>query len=122
MARKDMKRALGASIRAEEDAFKSRFEKAESALGRNQSASKSQGKENGAGKAEKVIRDSFTMPSSDYDLITTVRQRCLKQGISINKSEVLRAGLQALNTMPEKQLRDVVNKLSKVKPGRPAGK
>lgn len=120
MAKRDMKKALGASIRAEEDAIKSRFEKAETVLGRKKPAGRSKEKGNGAGHVEKVIRDSFTMPSSDYELIPVIKQRCMKLGIGINKSEILRAGLQALNAMSDKQLQDVVKKLSRVKPGRPA--
>jgi hypothetical protein len=38
MAKKDMKSALGASLKAEEKAVRSRFEKAESVLGGGESA------------------------------------------------------------------------------------
>jgi hypothetical protein len=70
-------------------------------------------------KADRVLRDSFTMPSSDYALIARIRQRCMKLGIGVNKSEILRIGLQALDAMNEKQLDAVVKGLSRVKPGRP---
>lgn len=120
MARRDMKKKLGASIKAEEDAFKSRFEKAETVLGRKQPAHRNQ--EQGAAKPDKVIRDSFTMPASDYELISQIKSRCLKTGTSVNKSEVLRAGLAALDAMSEKELRAVIGRLTKVKTGRPAAK
>lgn len=120
MAKRDMKKALGASIGAEKDAVKSRFERAESVMTRRQPSSKSV--ENGAAKADKVIRDSFTMPASDYESITRIKQRAMKVGIGTNKSEILRAGLVALNGMPDREFLKLFQKLPKVKPGRPAGK
>ena len=121
-----MKSALSASLKAEDEAVRSRFEKAESLLGE-----KPQGSEQSATiapvvqelpKKERVIRDSFTLPSGDYELIAAVRQRCLNSAININKSEVIRAGLHALMEMPEEDLVELVNNLEKVKPGRPTGK
>lgn len=123
MTRRDMKKKLGDSIKAEEDAFKNRFERAEAVLGRQPAARKSKGKkENGAVKPDKVIRDSFTMPVSDYESITRIKQRAMKAGIGTNKSEILRAGLAALNTMPDKEFLKLFQGLPKVKPGRPAGR
>jgi hypothetical protein len=122
MAKRDMKKKLGDSIKAEEDAFKDRFERAEAALGRQPSAGKAKEKDNGATKIDKVIRDSFTMPASDYESITRIKQRAMKAGIGTNKSEILRAGLAALDTMPEKEFLKLFKGLPKVKPGRPAGK
>lgn len=122
MAKRDMKKAPGASIRAEEDAVKSRFERAESALGGKQPASRSEAKENETPRAAKVIRDSFTMPATDYESITRIKQRAMKSGVGTNKSEILRAGLAVLDKMTDKDLLKVFEKLPRVKPGRPAGK
>jgi hypothetical protein len=114
MPRKDMKKALGASLKAEEQAVKSRFERAETALSGKGAANSGH-----SDNASKVIRDSFTMPSVDYELIPAIKTRCLKAGVSVNKSEILRAGLNALESMSDKELLKVVNGLVKVKPGRP---
>lgn len=122
MAKRDMKKALGASIRAEEDAFKNRFERAESALGGKRPASVSKAKGDGASKPDKVIRDSFTMPATDYESITRIKRRAMKGGFGTNKSEILRAGLAVLEKMPDKELLKVFENLPKVKPGRPATK
>lgn len=119
MAKRDMKGALGASLKAEEEAVKSRFEKAETALARKGNPA---GREPEEGEGGRVIRDSFTMPASDYGLIPVIRKRCMKAGLGVSKSEVLRAGLKALESMSEKQLREVVSGLRKVKTGRPATK
>ena len=126
MTRKSMRSALSASLEAEDEAVRSRFEKAESLLGE-----KPQVREQPvvvspvvkeSSKKERVIRDSFTLPSRDYELITVVRQRCLNLAINVNKSEVIRAGLHALMEMPEEDLLDLVNNLEKVKTGRPTEK
>jgi hypothetical protein len=52
------------------------------------------------GEIEPVIRDAFTFPKADYDLIAGIRRRCLADGLAVTKSDVLRAGLQVLNKMP----------------------
>jgi hypothetical protein len=68
----------------------------------------------------KVIRDSFTIPSGEYELISRIKRRCMRAGIGPNKSEVLRAGLAALDAMPERELVKLFQSLAKVKTGRPA--
>lgn len=82
-------------------------------------AKKDKGKKEGKSKA-KVIRDSFTIPEDDYQLIKTLKQRCLGMGISIKKSELLRAGLHALQEMKDAQLGAMAGRIEKVKTGRPA--
>ena len=67
----------------------------------------------------KVVRDSFTMPQIDYDLIAEIKQKALKAGIHIKKSELLRAGLQTLSKLNSAQLKQTVAKLEKIKTGRP---
>lgn len=117
MAKKDMKSALGASLKAEEQAVKDRFEKAESVIGGGKSSSRAeQPPSNGAGK---VIRDSFTIPGDEYELISRIKKRCMKAGVSANKSEVLRAGLAALDSMSDRELTKMFEALSRVKTGRP---
>lgn len=122
MPKKDMKSALGASLKAEEQAVRSRFERADSALGRGKSSPRSQPPPPTSNGADKVIRDSFTIPGDEYELISRIKKRCMKAGVSANKSEVLRAGLAALDGMPEKELAKLFQSLTKVKTGRPAAK
>jgi hypothetical protein len=117
MPPKDMKKALGASLKAEQDAVKNRFERAETALAKTVAQRASDPRE--SSNDERVVRDSFTMPTEDYSLIATIRQRCLKRGVSTTKSEVLRAGLAALNAMTDKELVEIIERLPKVKTGRP---
>lgn len=67
----------------------------------------------------KVVRDSFTMPQSEYLKISEIKELCLKAGVQVKKSEVLRAGVIALCAMNEKQLQAALTGLDKIKTGRP---
>jgi len=71
-------------------------------------------------KKEKVVRDSFTMPKSDYDKIASLKQKCLDAGVSVKKSELLRAGLMMLESAAPQRLLAAVSSLETVKTGRPA--
>nr|WP_246216516.1 hypothetical protein [Paraburkholderia agricolaris] len=71
-------------------------------------------------KKEKVVRDSFTMPKSDYDRIASLKQKCLEAGVSVKKSELLRAGLMMLESAAPQRLLAAVSSLETVKTGRPA--
>jgi hypothetical protein len=67
----------------------------------------------------KVVRDSFTMPQSEYQKISEIKEICLKSGRHVKKSEVLRAGLQALVNMSETQLQAALAGLETIRTGRP---
>ena len=71
-------------------------------------------------KREKVVRDSFTMPKSDYEKIAALKQKCLTAGVSVKKSEILRAGLLLLEAAAPKRLLATVAAVEQVKTGRPA--
>jgi hypothetical protein len=68
----------------------------------------------------KVVRDGFTMPASDYALIAQIQAACLQAGLSVTKSEVLRAGLQVLSQLTDAKLTQALRGLEKVKTGRTA--
>ncbi|HEU0283077.1 MAG TPA: hypothetical protein VFQ99_04785 [Gallionella sp.] len=70
-------------------------------------------------RKEKVVRDSFTMPQSEYRKIAEIKEICLEAGLSVKKSEVLRAGLKALSGMNAAQLKRALAGLEKIKTGRP---
>jgi len=67
----------------------------------------------------KVIRDSFTMPQPEYQKIADIKTACLKTGLHVKKSEVLRAGLQVLAALNLSQLKGAFAKLDKIPTGRP---
>lgn len=70
-------------------------------------------------KKVKLIRDSFTMPSFDYDLIDALKEKALSGKSAVKKSELLRAGLRALDKLDSAQLITLVGTLAVVKTGRP---
>lgn len=67
----------------------------------------------------KVVRDSFTMPQTDYDIIAELKQKALTGGLHVKKSELLRAGLHVLSKLSAAQLKQTVATLEKIKTGRP---
>lgn len=72
-------------------------------------------------KKEKVVRDSFTMPKPDYEKIAALKRKCLDAGVSVSKSELLRAGLLLLDSAPTPEsLLAAVSAVETVKTGRPA--
>ena len=68
---------------------------------------------------DKLVRDSFTMPRSDFELIAVLKERALTFKRPTKKSELLRAGLQALAAMNQKQLQTALDSLPLLKSGRP---
>jgi hypothetical protein len=59
------------------------------------------------------------MPESDFERIASVKQRALQFQHVAKKSEVLRAGLAALQGLSNAQLRAVLESLPVIKTGRP---
>ncbi len=76
-------------------------------------------KEKKADSKVKVVRDSFTMPQTDYDLIAALKLKALQAGLHVKKSELLRVGLQALSKLSAAQLKRAISGLEKIKTGRP---
>lgn len=68
---------------------------------------------------DKLVRDSFTMPRSDFELIAVLKERALGFKRPTKKSELLRAGLQALAALNQKQLQTALDGLPLLKSGRP---
>lgn len=66
----------------------------------------------------KVVRDFF-MPLAEYQLIADIKETCLKAGLRVKKSEVLRAGVKALSGMDEAQLKSAMAGMGKIKADSP---
>ena len=73
-------------------------------------------------KKLKTIRDSFNMPSHDYELIGEMKKRAISLGREIKKSELLRAGMKALAAMKEAAFSEAVAAVTAIKTGRPSKK
>jgi len=100
--------ALNKTIQAEDDAVRKRFEKADTLLEKKPSDSTS----------SKVIRDSFTFPKKDHDLIDVIKSRCLNNRANASKSEIIRAGLFVLAGLSDQELLIAIDSLEKLKLGR----
>ncbi len=75
-----------------------------------------------AGEAKpkvKLVRDSFTMPKAEYAAIDALKQRALSLAHPVKKSELLRAGIGALNTMSDVAFLAAVTAIPSLKTGRP---
>lgn len=68
---------------------------------------------------KKLVRDSFTMPMHDFELIDLLKQRALDFKRPAKKSELLRAGLHALAALTPAKLKQRLDGLAEVKTGRP---
>jgi hypothetical protein len=96
--------------------------KAASAKAAAKPAKKEKKTKKGNGKIEpkmKVIRDSFTMPQNDFVKISELKQACMKAGVQVKKSELLRAGLHALGKLSVAQLKQTIAQMEQIKTGRP---
>ncbi|MFG6429372.1 hypothetical protein [Roseateles sp. LYH14W] len=67
----------------------------------------------------KLVRDGFTMPEADYALLKELKLRLHKVKREAKKSELLRAGLQALALLDAAELAAALDRLAPVKTGRP---
>ena len=64
-----------------------------------------------------TIRDTFSFPQPDHELLSELQGRCLADGFIASKSELVRAGLHALARMRPEALRQAIDGLEKRKPG-----
>lgn len=68
----------------------------------------------------KLVRDSFTIPKTEYAVLGELKQRAAGLGRQPKKSEVLRAGIMALAAMTDAAFLASVDAVPAIKTGRPA--
>lgn len=68
----------------------------------------------------KLVRDSFTIPKLEYAVIDVLKERAARLGRPAKKSEVLRAGVMALQAMSDTAFLACVQGVPAIKTGRPA--
>lgn len=71
-------------------------------------------------KKPKLVRDSFTIPKTEYATLEELKLRAAKLGRPAKKSEVLRAGVMALAGMGDAAFLACVTGVPALKTGRPA--
>ncbi len=70
-------------------------------------------------KRPKLVRDSFTIPKTEYAVLDELKQRAGKLGRPSKKSELLRAGIKALAAMPGGAFLTALQSVPTIKTGRP---
>ena len=70
-------------------------------------------------KKTKLVRDSFTIPKSEYAVIEVLKLRSQKLAHPAKKSELLRAGIKALAAMSDLQFKATLTEVPAIKTGRP---
>lgn len=71
-------------------------------------------------RKNKLLRDSFTIPKSEYAVLEALKERAAKAGHPAKKSEVLRAGVKALSVMGDIAFLAALGAVPAIKTGRPA--
>lgn len=69
-------------------------------------------------KKSKLVRDSFTMPESEYGLLAAVKKRCVAKGVAVKKSEILRAAIASFAAQSDTAVMAAVKALAVIKTGR----
>jgi hypothetical protein len=67
----------------------------------------------------KLVRDSFTIPKSEYLVLEGLKLRAAQLTRPVKKSELLRAGISALHAMSDKAFLAALNSVPSLKTGRP---
>ncbi|MES2070573.1 MAG: hypothetical protein V4488_09510 [Pseudomonadota bacterium] len=70
-------------------------------------------------KKPKLVRDSFTMPESEYEVLGQVKKACISAGVEVKKSQLLRIGLVLLKKTDVATLKTLIAGLEPLKAGRP---
>lgn len=68
----------------------------------------------------KLVRDSFSMPKTEYAVLQALKDRAAKAGRPARKSELLRAGIQVLAGMQDAAFLGAMGAVPTLKTGRPA--
>jgi hypothetical protein len=65
-------------------------------------------------KQEKCVRERFTLLKAEYDQLALLKKRLSDQGLSVKKSELVRAGLMLLAELEDGDLKELLAKVPAV--------
>jgi hypothetical protein len=71
-------------------------------------------------KKPKLVRDSFTIPKAEYQVLQDLKFRASRLTRPAKKSELLRAGVKALAALSDAAFLAALEKVPAIKTGRPA--
>ena len=70
-------------------------------------------------KKPKLVRDSFTIPKDEFDVLVELKQRAQKLAHAAKKSEILRAGVRLLAAQGNAAFLAALTAVPSIKTGRP---
>lgn len=71
-------------------------------------------------KKPKLVRDSFTFPKAEYEVLEAMKQRAAKLKVTVKKTELLRAGIKSLASLSDAAFLSAIAAVPSLKTGRPA--
>lgn len=117
-----LKKQLASSLAAEGQQLNTRMAKAEELFGVISSENKNTVRdvEKDEEHKIKILKKTFTIPEDEFELMDSLRKRVARNGVIVNKSEVLRSALIYLNKQDDKEIVNIIGSLRKLSSGRPA--
>ena len=73
-------------------------------------------------KKSRLIRDSFTIPEDEYQVLVATKKRIIKSGLEVRKTEIVRIGLALVGKVGLAELKKHLGALKKLQSGRPKRK
>ena len=71
-------------------------------------------------KKPKMVRDSVTIPKAEYAVLDAMKQRAAQLKVTVKKTELIRAGMKHLATLPDAVFLAAIAAVPSLKTGRPS--
>ena len=71
-------------------------------------------------KKPKMVRDSVTIPKSEYQALDVMKHRAAALQTMVKKTELIRAGIKLLSTLPDAAFLAAIAAVPSLKTGRPS--
>ncbi|MFM6990064.1 MAG: hypothetical protein ACKOWD_01990 [Rhodoferax sp.] len=71
-------------------------------------------------KKHKLVRDSITVPKVEYQVLEAMKHRAAQLKVTVKKTELIRAGMKHLATLPDAAFLAAIAAVPSLKTGRPA--
>ena len=71
-------------------------------------------------KKPKLVRDSVTIPKAEYIVLEAMKQRAAQLKVTVKKTELIRAGMKHLATLPDAVFLAAIAAVPSLKTGRPS--
>jgi hypothetical protein len=116
MNKKDFQTMLGATVKTQDAAVIERFEDADSILSQLPKPSSSTKRAGPYKPKAHVVRASFSMAETDYEVIDSLRKAAAREGVISTASEVTRAALHAIAEYDGPAIVEAIQKLQRLRP------